>query len=114
MNWMLIVVLVAIIILGVFAYFASKAKKGKKQEPDYRTFFILGICWIPLGFATDNHIFSIVGAAFLVLGLANKDKWKESSKRKLTKEERKFRLQILIGLGVLMVLGAILMLLYRN
>ena len=76
--WILITVGVLVIILAVVAVYA--AKTGKKREPDYYTFFIMGITWIPLGMATKNYAFFIMGLAFMAIGLVNKDKWKKNHK----------------------------------
>lgn len=77
--WLLIAIAVLLVILAIIAIFATRKKK---HEPDYRTFFIMGIIFIPLGFATDNSFFWIVGIAFIAIGLVNKDKWKKRKPRK--------------------------------
>jgi heme A synthase len=87
MNVLMYPILVAIIsilvLTGIIVVLVwKKRKKESSAETDYRVFFILGICWFPLGIvfmAINNPIgfvFFIVGAAYLVIGLANRDKWK--------------------------------------
>lgn len=104
--WILIAIAGLLVLLGVFAYFLIK-KKGR-HEPDYYTLFIIGITWLPLGLAMENPAFWILGLVFIGVGLANKDKWKKKQKWKvLTKEERKLRLILIIGLTVLLIAGAV-------
>jgi hypothetical protein len=52
---------------------------GKREfKPDFRTLFILGIIWFPLGMILDNFLFFIIGMAYMVIGLAHKEKWREA------------------------------------
>jgi len=53
--------------------------------PNYQVFFILGIMWIPIGIVfmmTINLVIGIaflgMGASYLAIGLANRDKWKKT------------------------------------
>ena len=66
---------------------------------------------IPIGIATDNAVFWILGIAFLATGLANKSKWTEKKDwKKLSKKDRKLQMITFIMLGIL-VLAALAMLL---
>jgi hypothetical protein len=63
----------------------KKKKEGKLGDPNYRVFFIIGISWIPIGVVfiiTINFVlgvaFMCIGAAYLVIGLANRDKWENN------------------------------------
>lgn len=104
LPWILISVLVIIILLAVVAVIV---KRKKKTPPDYYTFFILGITWVPLGFALEYHGFTVMGLVFMTIGLLNKDKWKKNHRPwdKLSKEERKIKIFLIIALGVLVILG---------
>jgi hypothetical protein len=68
------------VLLALIAVYVMKKKSGQQVEPDYRVIFILGISLLPIGIATDNPGMWGVGAVFLILGLANRDKWKAGSK----------------------------------
>ena len=64
--------------------FLRKWKSGYRGEVNYRTFFIIGITFLPAGVAlsasTHNPgVFGMsgLGAAFLAIALANRDKWKK-------------------------------------
>jgi hypothetical protein len=110
MVWVLIV-LGVLILLGVIAAIVAYKNKGKKHETDYYAFFVMGICFIPLGIifmSTGNTAFSfffILGLVYLAIGLANKDKWKKNHKpfSKLSKKEKKVKM-IILGILILLVL----------
>ena len=83
-NYLVLTLIIGVgiltVLLAMIAIYVMKKKTGQKVEPDYRVFFILGISLLPIGIATDNPGMWGVGAVFLVLGLANRDKWKAGSK----------------------------------
>lgn len=76
------IITVIILALGILvAVIALKRKKeGKYPEPDYRAFFIFGICLLPMGIVfitTVNHGFigfTGLGAIYMIIGLAHRDK----------------------------------------
>jgi hypothetical protein len=106
-------VLFAIIILAIIGLglaFIKKTKKGEipAKDPDYRVFFIIGVTWIPLGIATENPGFIGAGVLFMILGLANKDKWQEQTKWKdMPKSMRQMKLALVTLLGVMVLLGVL-------
>ena len=106
-NSVFILILIAAIalILGIWILIYYRKKK---YEPDYYTFFIIGLVWLPLGIATGNSTFWILGAVFFIIGLANQRKWKKKKAwNKLTKKEKRLiLLSILIGL-LLLILGMV-------
>ncbi len=112
----IIAVSIALIIMVLLAVvFVVYRRKGEMLETDYRVFFILGITWLPLGIATDNPAFWGMGAIFLIVGLANRDKWKEETKwSNLTSSKRNTQLLILIGLAVLFTISLVAYVLVRG
>jgi hypothetical protein len=111
--WLLIAIGVLVILLGIIAIWVNR---GKKHEPDYYTFFIMGIIWLAVGIPLDNSALFIMGLVFMAVGLANKNKWKKKQKTwsKMNKKERKIMvILILIGL-VLLVLGMITFLIVQK
>ncbi|MFH1522707.1 MAG: hypothetical protein ABIE43_02705 [Patescibacteria group bacterium] len=94
----------ALLILGVIIAIVAIKKKGK-HEPDYRTFFIMGIIWLPLGIATDNPSFWAMGLIFIAIGLANKSKWRKQTWHDLTPGEKNFKIWIMAILGILVLAG---------
>ena len=106
-NSVFILILIAAIalILGIWTLIYSRKRK---YEPDYYTFFIIGLVWLPLGIATGNSTFWILGIVFFIVGLVNKDKWKKKKAwDKLTKKEKRLIfLSIFMGL-LLLILGMV-------
>jgi 4-amino-4-deoxy-L-arabinose transferase-like glycosyltransferase len=87
MNGMILVligILALIVLVGIiFIFFVLKKKKeGTYKEPDYRAFFIMGICFLPMGIVFTTTLnpgfigFIVLGIAYMTIGLANRDKWK--------------------------------------
>jgi hypothetical protein len=71
------VVLLIILVLSILVFFVVRNQGlDTKKIDDYRTFFIIGAAFIPIGIATDNWTFSILGLVFMILGATNKDKWR--------------------------------------
>lgn len=94
--WFVLSIVVVLIAAGVIIFVARKTKKSER-EPSYRAFFIIGIMWLPTGVATKNYALSIVGITFLVIGLANRDKWKDEKKwSDLSTRDRNMKVMILI------------------
>jgi predicted membrane channel-forming protein YqfA (hemolysin III family) len=95
---------VAIIVIG-FVVLAVRLKRRKQEEVrpiDYRTFFILGICWLPMGIifwivmdlAFGIPLF-VMGGTFLTIGLLNRVKWTEP--QTLTGGQRKLMIGSIVG-----------------
>ena len=99
-NYIVLALLIGIAILGlIFAAVAFYRQKDlPKRDPGYRAFFILGVSFLPIGIATDNPGFWGMGAVFLILGLASRDKWKDKPKWSELEPERRRIKFILIGL----------------
>lgn len=83
----LVVGIIAVIVraLGfIVSYIVMKKKKeGKYIEPDYRIFFILGICFLPMGtivmITVSPGFIGItgLGIVYMIIGLSHRDKWKK-------------------------------------
>ena len=102
-----ILIVIALIVV-LFLAIAYNRNKGQKSAADYRTFFILGISMLPVGIATDNPGLWGMGAVFMVFGLANRDKWSEEPRwSELSPERRGFKLIILGGLAVLLLVSVL-------
>jgi hypothetical protein len=104
--WILIAVGVFLIL---FIFLVFLLIKKKKRAPDYYTFFIVGIIWLPIGIATGNHALSAMGVVFAIVGLINKKKWKENRRiwKKMDKDEKKITVIVIIMLSILVLLGLI-------
>ena len=108
-TWLSMSIFIFILIVILAIIFVIKQKRsGEKIETDYRTLFIIGVTWIPIGIATDNPGFWGVGIAFLIAGLMNKDKWKEQENwSDMPPEKRRLKMILIISLGVLLLLGLV-------
>ncbi len=99
-------IIIGIIVLGALVAFLI-FKKKKETPTDYRALFIVGVSWLPLGIATENHAFTAIGIVFMVLGLKNKDKWKEQGKWSELPAGSKWTKVILIGLALFVLIGGL-------
>ncbi|MBT3397602.1 hypothetical protein HOA55_03565 [archaeon] len=110
-NWLIWLILALLILFGVIAILM--AKKGKKRPTDYYNLFVMGVIWLPFGIImiisnlTIGIVFIALGASYMTVGLAHKDKWDKNHKtwNQLGKKERKLKQIILIVLGVLLFIG---------
>lgn len=82
----MICILLIIICTLIFIIFLTRKKMNEepKKEIDYKAFYIMGISFLPLGIiltvTVDNPGFigfTGLGACYIAIGLANKDKWKK-------------------------------------
>ena len=82
----LLVILGLLIILGltIIIIISKKKKEDNYLKLDYYSFFIMGICFLPIGvifvIIINNPGFlgmSGLGAFYLTISLVNRDKWKK-------------------------------------
>ncbi len=67
--------------IAIFVVFKSRYNPNQgMREPEYRTFFIMGIAFVPIGVATGNAGFWVMGLIFLILGITNREKWSNNLK----------------------------------
>ena len=115
--WIMIAIGFFIILFGVL--FVVLIKHRKKPIPtDYRTFFIMGVIWTAFGvvFWEGMRFFLIMGIAFLIIGLANKDKWEKNRRRfkDMDKFERKIIIWVIVILGLLLLVGIVVFMIVNN
>jgi len=86
--------IITLSILGLLFLFALAAIvkfRTEKVEPDYRILFNLGITFFPMGIVflviNEDPVFFTMGLLYLILGLANRNKWKKMEP--VTPEQRK-------------------------
>lgn len=105
----LIIILSALILIGlVITIFAIYIKKKENIKPNYKALFIIGICWLPLGIATQNYVFTVIGLVFLILGITHRKAWKQQPKwSELSPTEKKIKLVLIIFLMLILILGII-------
>ena len=99
----MIIIAAVILLLLVMAIIL---RKNRKTPTNYKSFFTIGIIWIPLGISTQNYVFIVLGALFIVYGLLNKSKWKDYPKwRELPPELRRINIIIIIVLSIVLIAG---------
>ena len=109
--WILVSIVVAVVTLAILAIFVFK-RKGWNREVDYRSYFNMGIIWLPFGIvfylifeSVIGLVFFIMGLVYLAIGLKNKDKWGKPQKISPT-YQKAIRIALLLGV-IFLVLGII-------
>jgi len=80
-------IIAILVVLGIILLMIVLKKKEDRiyEEPDYKVFFIMGINFIPIGLVfvivVSPAFFWLIaiGLCYMVIGLANKDKWKKEN-----------------------------------
>jgi uncharacterized membrane protein len=105
--WILISVAILIIVLGVLAFFISRKNK---RPVDYYNLFIIGLIWLIIGIPTKNTTLLILGFAFALSGIVNKNKWKKNRRdwSKLKDSEKKVVIFLMVLMSILVILGLVL------
>jgi len=94
------VIVLAILILTIII------SRKHQIKVNYRSYFIIGIVWLPVGLAVKNYALAVMGAAFLAAGLFNIRKWRKEPKwSELPPQVRRLKLIIIIFLSVLLLAG---------
>jgi amino acid transporter len=82
-----ILVIIILVLIVTVRYMKKKREAGIQEDPNYQAFFYIGMSWLPIGIVfmvilnTGLGIaFLGLGAAYITIGLANKDKWKKKEK----------------------------------
>lgn len=116
MPWILISVAVLLVILGLLVFLVGYARKGGHfPPPDYYSMFVMGIIWVGFGaasmlfYGTEMLFFLGMGVVFSVAGLAHRKEWKKNHRtwKQLSRQEQMFKMIVIIGLGVLLLIGLI-------
>ena len=109
--WILVSIAVTVVILAILAIFVFK-RKGWNREVEYRSYFGIGIVWVPFGIVfylifgyVMGFVFIVMGLLFLAIGLKNKDKW--GKPQKISPTYQKALMIAVLGLIGLLVLGII-------
>ncbi len=112
----LIIIIAALLLVGlVIAIFAMINRRKENRKLNYKVFFIIGICWIPLGISTGNYLFSIVGLLCLIVGLANRKSWKNQPKwEELSPTEKKIKIALIIFLSLILIFGVVFYFIIRS
>jgi hypothetical protein len=71
------IILVALLGILIMVFLVARNRGLDIRRDEYRTYFIIGISFLPIGLATDNMAFTALGIIFMILGLTNRDKWQD-------------------------------------
>ena len=87
-----LIILAIAVVTGILAVLMVRKRRNEgKPQANYRIFFLLGITWLPFSIILMIVSFILqipfyigfpllaLGLIYLVIGLANRDKWKKSS-----------------------------------
>ena len=120
-----IMVLTGAVLLALLVLVVVRARR-EQHPPDYFAIFLMGIVWLLTGgsmillvpkedFTPSSWGFTIMGAAFMAIGLAHRGKWKENRRTwsSLSQDEKQFKMVLLLILGVLVLAGAAAALLFQ-
>ena len=88
---MILLLLVGILVtLLLIVVLRRRKRRGKAEGTDYKAFFVMGLVFLPTGLAMMIVYFFVeipfevglplfaLGLMYLIVGLVNRDKWKES------------------------------------
>lgn len=89
-------ILIAILLVGIASILvliaairAGRNRRFDKKETDYKAFFVMGLCFLPLGITlsitTKNPGLmgiTALGAVYMWMGFSNKDKWEKTKKKR--------------------------------
>jgi len=80
------IILIVVVLIGLLLVLVvwRQKKAGITKETNYQAFFTIGIVWLPIGVVFMTTInpglgcaFICIGAVYLAIGLANRDKWRK-------------------------------------
>lgn len=86
----LLLVIGIVVTLLLIVVLQKRKREEKTGETDYRAFFIMGVAFMPTGFAMIMVYFFTeipfeiglplfaLGLIYLIIGLANRDKWNKT------------------------------------
>jgi len=110
--YLILSIIIGLVVVALLVWFIVDPKKRKEAfKPNFRTFFIIGMIWLPAGIAMNNLALWGLGLVFLIAGLVNRNKWKEERKwSDLSPSEKRIKIVLLmvVSLLVLITLGVYL------
>jgi formate hydrogenlyase subunit 3/multisubunit Na+/H+ antiporter MnhD subunit len=112
MIWIIFGIAILLILLLIFIVFVRR-----KTVIDYYSWFWIGILWVVIGIIFGNNILMVMGLIFMFFSLINKKKWRKNHKeklKKLSKEDKKARVWIVLILAILVILGIALLIIIEN
>ena len=97
---------IAFFLLGMLLIGIARHKEGRNSVVNFRSMFIIGALWMPIGIVLSNPSLGITGLIFFLIGIVNKKKWeRERTWSELSPTERRVKVALLVGLSFLMFGG---------
>ena len=111
--WILVTIAIMIILLAVLVIVSFRKTK---RPPDYYALFWVGVFWFIIGLPFGNSWLWMLGIVFMVIGLANRKKWKKNRRtwEQVGKKERKFMTIFMIAILLIVLVGIALLLLMQK
>ena len=115
-NITLMIVIGILLFIGLVIVIIEKIiKKKENRKPNYKAFFIIGICWLPLGISTGNYAFSVIGLVFMILGITHRKSWGNQPKWiELSPAEKKIKIALILFIALILILGVVVYFLAGN
>ena len=117
--WILIAIGTLAVLLAAVGVMVARKEK-QPREPDYRAWFIMGCVFIAFYivslFITDYEpalAFLTMGVVFAAMGLAKVKRWGKP-RRLLNKKEIRNRKITMMVLGILVILGVVVLILFSE
>ncbi|MFH1064257.1 MAG: hypothetical protein V1729_04210 [Candidatus Woesearchaeota archaeon] len=76
-TWIWLTITILFVLVCVLCGYMIKHRK-KNCPADHYSFFLMGLVWVPVGFALDNYFLSALGFVLMVFGLIHKSEWKKN------------------------------------
>ena len=121
-SWVIWLILGLLVLFGIIAIIV--AKKNARKPTDYYALFVMGAIWFPIGLFmlfmdkgnSIGFLFAALGFIYFVMGLAHKKEWKKNHKtwKQLNKKEIKFKITIMVILGLVVLAGLVVFCLLRK
>ncbi|WP_455367786.1 hypothetical protein [[Eubacterium] cellulosolvens] len=115
--WILFLLIIVVIVGLLLTIIAAKRATKHPRPTNYRAFFIMGIIMFPVGLGSmllqlifdETFIIGFpitaLGLVYLVIGLANRDKWGKPVE--VSPTTRKTLTLVVMGLAFAFILGAV-------
>jgi len=108
--WLLITIFATLVIFAIIFFLIHRKNKFK---PDYYVLFLIGLTWIAIGVPLKDYSFSIIGLILFIISLIHRKEWKKRKLSDLSAAERKSKLILMIILGILVLMGFVMFLIFR-
>ncbi len=105
-SWILLGIIIILVIVAVLLLVIRREELNRK--PDFRTLFIVGTSWLPLGIAVEIWPLTIAGAGLMLYAGLNKRHWKTKQRwNDLPPVKRSIKLVVVAFLSAGVIAGLV-------